>query len=218
MFDEPGSNYQPAPAPTRKSPEPPPAAEPVRPSGRILIPTSRPLWVRVLGFYLGFQTISRLFNLSGDNPAAILVQLMTVAVMVVMTLGILGMRRWGVWFFLIYASWTILNGMVTGTARLLVVDEVIESTATRQMVIATELILMALTVTFNSAVALWVTLKIKIFIPMSSPGRYGIVPHVVMVATLLLLTATQIQSARQDVAEQGEIVEDTDFTLPDFLR
>jgi len=226
MFDEPGSNYQPQPAPKRTTPEPEPKletspkSEPVQQSGntRILIPASRPLWVRVLGFYLGFQTITRLFNLSGENPAAILVQIIAVCMMAIMTLGILGMRRWGVWFFMIYAVWTIMNSLVAGTARLLVVDEVIESVSTQQMVMASELILMVITITFNSAVALWVALNRKKFIPMNGPGRYGPAPFVVMAATLLLLTVTQVQNARQDVAEQGEIVESTDFSLPDFLR
>ena len=218
MFDEPGSNYQPAPPPRTVKESPIPEAVEANTTRTVLIPTARPLWLRVLGFYLGFQTVTRLFNLSGDNAAVILVQMATVGVMVVLTLGVLGMRRWGAWLFLMYAAWTIGSSLVVGTARMLVVDEVIENAATRQMVIASEFILISLTVLFNGAVALWVALNIKRFIPMTGPGRYGNAPFVVMVGILFLLTATQIQSARQDVAEQGDIVEDTTFSLPEFLR
>jgi hypothetical protein len=61
-------------------------------------------------------------------------------------------------------------------------------------------------------------LNVKRFIPMTGPGRYGNAPFVVMIGILFLMTATQVQSARVDVAEQEEIVENTNFTLPDFLR
>ena len=218
MLEEPGSNYQPAP-PTQSAREAPqPEVIEAKTSRPVFIPTARPLWLRVLGFYLGFQTITRLFNLSGDNPAVILVQIATVVVMAILTLGVLGMRRWGAWLFLMYAAWTILSSLVTGAARLLVVDEVIQNAATRQMVIASEFILITLTILFNGAVAIWVGLNIKRFIPMTGPKRYGNAPFVVMIGILFLMTATQIQSAREDVAEQEDIVEDTTFTLPDFLR
>jgi hypothetical protein len=216
MFDESGADYrppiQPKTPPARSEPLPkPPLAEPqVQP---VLGKIRRPWWVMVTVFILGMTVISRYCSLVNvGTTAAFIFQLGTAVVLSLTIVGLLGMRRWGVWLLLLFSGWSMIHAVVVGVARILVIDEEVSNLFFRDQILLSELFSIGLTVVIYGIIAVWFTLRRREFIS-AGINRYGNIPFVLILGVLILYTASQIGDARTHVRLQEEAVKESQDIL-----
>lgn len=207
MFDEPGYSQNPIsniPKPTPKpiiglpAPNPPPLTIP-----------RRPLWLRLAAYFVGFLVISRICGSSLQAPVSIMVQFASAVMLILILIGLLDMRRWAAYMFILYCGWTVLSSMVLVAVRLSLLDEVILNPFARNQIMFSELFYMALGFMFYSALGLWFGFNLRIF-RSAGPNRYGALPYVVLIGVLLLFSAAQISEARYYLELQADALRESE--------
>lgn len=201
MFDESGTEYRPRPVP---KPAPTPAETPKS------VPGSeeqfrqryarRPLWLHVTTsflMFLFFLRVAQFCYVSDDQPVTLIAHFAMTGVMGVILLGLLGIRRWGVWLFLLFCTWNIVSSLVVGIYRIVMMRDVVENTYNARFLIMSEIITIGMVMGFYGLLAAWFWYKRSYFLPSIKPTDWGGVTYTVIVSIMILVTATQIADSRQ---------------------
>ncbi len=217
MFDESGSEYRPRPVP---KPTPAPAAKPTPPpvTPSVQQPGRRPLWLRLaLNFllFLFFFRVVQVCAISGDDPIALFAHFALTLVMAIFLLGLLGNRRWGVWLFLLYCAWNMLSAVVVGVYRIAVMEEAVVNAANVSWLAMSEILSMGMIVAFYGLFGLVFWAKRDLFQPSQNPMNWSSVTYTVIVSIMILVTATQIDAARQYIRLTEEELEDNRIWIDD---
>jgi hypothetical protein len=173
--------------------------------------------MRATTAFFSMVVLWRLCNLSSDLNSILdlLVQSLHVAALMVILLGLWAMRRWAGVLFVIFCFWTALSSVIIGLARLHHL-EIVDSLMDRDSVMVGILFDMGFAALLYGALGLWYAVNLGHFTP-AGRNRYGNLPFVLLISTMLLYSASQMRQARQAVELRAEAVQDSRDWLNDWL-
>lgn len=154
-----------------------------------------------------------------ENPVAILVQMASASVIAVIILGLLGLRRWGAWLFIIYCIWSVISTMIVGIYRIQVMPDLLADQANFPMMIMSQIMSMGMSMAFYGLLAIGYATQVKKFIPSSqSLSIRGNISVMMLVGFLILHTATQISDSRTIIELQEDTLEQMQGQMGQWLR
>lgn len=217
MFDESSHNVNPiAPLPKKT---PPPIAPPeatVTPAPQPLM-APYPLWLRFTTSVFTMIVFWRLCSITSqlNNPLDMVLQSLHVAALMVILVGLWGLRRWAGRMFVFFCFWTAFSGIVIGVARLQYLD-VVELPMDRSSVMFGIITDIGFGLVAYGLLGAWYLFNLKYFTP-AGTNRYGNIPFVLLIGTMILYTATQVGQARESVILRAEAVEDSRSWMNSWL-
>jgi hypothetical protein len=177
----------------------------------------RPWWVTLTVNFLLIVLIGRLCvtaDLSGQ-AFSLGIQMAHLAVLGLIIVGLLGMRRWAAFLLLLFCAWTMLAAGAIGAARLAEVGQIANYGDRDQitLTILRDMILAWIQYGLLGLLYLWAWPKFKA----TPPFHYRWIGLFILLSLLFLQTTVQIAAAPRNVELRQEALEQTRRTIGNFM-
>ncbi len=213
MYDEHGYHYIPRPTRRPKPSTPPPSKVEAAQDEDV----KRPLWLNLAVNLVLLTAFMRFCSpLPSDRSGFILIQFASSGVLLVNAIGLLGMRRWAMRFFVLLCAWSFFSALAVMLNRLSYLDQ-IESLSQRDMVLLSVLRDGIIGTVFYGMLGIVFFFNRHHFQAVGE-NRYGNVPFALMFGVLVLFTAVQMADAPANVVFRAQMVEESQGLMNNWFR